>query len=80
MKRLAATVISLLIFATGMVCSPKAFADDGTTSYAGDLWFRSTLTGDWGGVRDDLAKKGVTVDFSLKEFQRPYLKAKKFHA
>jgi porin len=67
MKRLAATVTSLLIFVTGMVFSPQAFADDGTTSPVGDLWSRSTLTGDWGGVRDDLAKKGVTVDFSLTQ-------------
>ena len=35
--------------------------------YSGDFWTRSTLTGDWGGVRNDLAAKGVTVDLSLTQ-------------
>ena len=35
--------------------------------YSGDLWNRSTLTGDWFGVRNDLAAKGVTVDMSLTQ-------------
>ena len=34
-------------------------------SYGGDLMTRSTLTGDWGGWRDDLSKKGVTLDVDL---------------
>jgi len=49
----------------------------------GDLWSRSTLTGDWGGLRNDLAMKGLTFDFSTtqalqgnlgggKEFRWPY--------
>jgi porin len=67
MKRLAATVTALVIFLTGMVFGTQAIAGDGTTGYSGDLWSRSTLTGDWGGVRDDLAKKGVTVDLSLTQ-------------
>lgn len=35
--------------------------------YSGGLWSRSTFTGDWGGVRNDLAAKGVTVDLSLTQ-------------
>lgn len=35
--------------------------------YSGDLWTRSTLTGDWGGVRNELAAKGVTIDMSLTQ-------------
>jgi porin len=35
--------------------------------YSGDLWHRSTLTGDWGGSRNDLAAKGVTFDMSLTQ-------------
>jgi porin len=31
-------------------------------TYGGDLWSRPRLTGDWGGVRDELAKKGVGFD------------------
>jgi phosphate-selective porin len=35
--------------------------------YSGDLWKRSTLTGDWGGFRNELAAKGVTVDLNLTQ-------------
>lgn len=35
--------------------------------YSGDFWSRSTLTGDWGGVRNDLAAKGATFDLSLTQ-------------
>ena len=33
--------------------------------YSGDLWSRSTLTGDWGGVRESLAAKGISTDLSF---------------
>jgi carbohydrate-selective porin OprB len=35
--------------------------------YSGDFWHRSTLTGDWFGVRNDLAAKGITFDMSLTQ-------------
>jgi len=35
--------------------------------YSGDLWHRSTLTGDWFGARNDLAAKGITFDMSLTQ-------------
>jgi len=35
--------------------------------YSGDFWKRSTLTGDWGGFRNELADKGVTVDLNLTQ-------------
>jgi porin len=35
--------------------------------YSGDFWRRSTLTGDWGGFRNELAAKGVTVDLNLTQ-------------
>ena len=37
------------------------------TPYSGDIWTRSTLSGDWGGLRNDLAAKGVTLDMSLTQ-------------
>jgi porin len=38
--------------------------------YSGDIWTRSTLTGDWGGTRNDLAKKGLTIDlYSTNVYQ-----------
>jgi porin len=33
----------------------------------GDLWTRDTLTGDWGGLRNDLASKGLTIDFGITQ-------------
>ena len=33
----------------------------GGVPYGGSLWSRSTLSGDWGGVRDQWAAKGLTV-------------------
>jgi porin len=35
--------------------------------YSGDLLTRSTLTGDWWGVRNDLAAKGVTLDMNITQ-------------
>ena len=37
------------------------------TPYSGDIWTRSTLSGDWWGVRNDLADKGVTLDMSITQ-------------
>lgn len=34
-------------------------------TYAGDFWSRPRLTGDWGGFRDDLARRGVRLDVDL---------------
>jgi len=37
------------------------------TPYSGDVWSRSTLTGDWGGLRNELAAKGVTLDMNITQ-------------
>ena len=37
------------------------------TPYSGDIWTRSTLSGDWGGLRNDLAARGVTLEMSLTQ-------------
>ena len=74
-ERKSTTVIMALciVFAGGMVFA----AEQGTvesskpvinaTPYSGSLWERSTLTGDWGGTRNDLATSGVTVDATLTQ-------------
>jgi porin len=49
-------------------CTAPAFAAD--LDYSGDLLTRSTLTGDWGGARNDLAKKGVTFDLNLTQVEQ----------
>jgi porin len=45
--------------------SGDATAD--ATPYSGDFFSRSTLTGDWFGVRNDLAARGITIDASLTQ-------------
>jgi porin len=37
-------------------------------NYGGDLWNRPYLSGDWGGVRTDLANKGVQVDVDWTQY------------
>ena len=39
-------------------------------NYSGDIWERSTLTGDWGGSRNELARKGITLDMYLTQIYR----------
>jgi porin len=36
-------------------------------TWGGDIWSRPRLTGDWGGLRDDLGKKGVVFDVDVLE-------------
>jgi porin len=36
-------------------------------NYGGDLWSRSYLTGDWGGLRSKLADRGVQFDFNVTQ-------------
>ena len=33
--------------------------------YSGDLWSRPALTGDWGGFRNTMAKRGINLDVDL---------------
>jgi porin len=34
-------------------------------TWGGDLWTRPRLTGDWGGVRDELGAKGIVIDVDV---------------
>ena len=34
-------------------------------TWGGDFWSRPRLTGSWGGLRDELGKKGVVLDIDL---------------
>ncbi len=36
--------------------------------YSADFWTRSFLTGDWGGVRSDLANKGIQIGVEWNQF------------
>jgi len=67
MKRLpiiVATILGLAIF-----LSTRASAQDASPKdpYSGDLLTRSTLTGDWGGLRNEWAQKGVTIDLNVTQ-------------
>jgi hypothetical protein len=63
------TIIIAAIFLIGMSLSPQVDAQDTTPKdpYSGDLLTRSTLTGDWGGLRNEWAAKGVTIDLNVTQ-------------
>lgn len=67
MKRMRIVVTVLLLL--GISLSAKAGAEEALAekSYSGDVWTRSTLTGDWGGLRNNLAAKGVTLDMNITQ-------------
>jgi len=62
-------LFAVLIVLTGIFLDAQAFAGEAmpAPNYSGDFLTRSTLTGDWGGARNDLAKKGVTLDLNLTQ-------------
>ncbi len=62
------TIASLVVL-VGVVASKQGWAAEAAASpsYSGDFLTRSTLTGDWGGSRDELAAKGVTFDSSITQ-------------
>jgi len=66
MKR-AGIAIGVVVL-VGMSSAPGKAAEK--SSYSGDLFTRSTLTGDWGGVRDDLADKGITFDANVTQIEQ----------
>jgi porin len=65
MKRSA--VVIGIIFIMGLFLITQADAEEKAKSYSGDFWSRSTLTGDWGGTRNEWASKGVTFDVNLTQ-------------
>ena len=67
MQKLVVTVT--LTFLLGFSSAWQVHAAEGPAAnpYSGDLLTRSTLTGDWWGVRNQLAEKGVTLDVSLTQ-------------
>src|SRR5262245_11876858 len=67
MKRLPIIVATILVLA--IFLSTRASAQDTSSKdpYSGDLLTRSTLTGDWGGLRNEWAAKGVTIDLNVTQ-------------
>ena len=66
-KRSVITAAVIILFGISLSVNAGAAEAPPANTYSGDFWSRSTLTGDWGGVRNDLAKKGVTFDLSLTQ-------------
>jgi porin len=62
-------LFAIIIVLVGIFFNAQAFAEEAmpALNYSGDFLTRSTLTGDWGGTRNDWAKKGVTFDMSLTQ-------------
>ena len=60
-------VIMVAIVLLGLDVEPTLAQGSSTAPYSGDIWHRSTLTGDWWGVRNELAAKGITFDMSLTQ-------------
>jgi porin len=79
MKRSAVIVTIILIM--GMLLSTQVAAEEAAAdpNYSGDFWTRSTMTGDWGGMRNEWAKKGVTVDMSLTQTEMSVVSGGKNH-
>ena len=57
----AAVVLAVLGAPASGPAQPVAVPD----TWGGDFWSRPRLTGSWGGVRDELGKKGVVLDVDL---------------
>ncbi len=57
--------LTALLAALGAAMPLYAMHADPPETWGGDLASRPRLTGDWGGVRDDMAKNGVTLDLDL---------------
>jgi porin len=55
--------VGLLLAAAPGVAGAQPYETPDT--WGGDIWSRPRLTGDWGGLRDDLAKKGIVLDVDL---------------
>ena len=67
MKR--SIVFALIILAVGIFFSAQVGAEETSAAklYSGDFWSRTTLTGDWGGTRNEWAAKGVAFDINLNQ-------------
>src|SRR3954462_6234042 len=60
------TLVALVAsVATCLIGSVRAQPYDVPPTWGGDILSRPRLTGDWGGLRDELGKKGIVFDVDL---------------
>ena len=70
MRRSAIVVSGLVLLGMSFGSSARAAEAVSTRPYSGAFFDRSTLTGDWGGARNDLAAKGITFDANLTQIEQ----------
>ncbi len=63
--RICAVPAGAIVLLWGLLAPPAEAQVEAPPTYGGTLWSRPRLTGNWGGVRDDLAKRGITIDADL---------------
>ncbi len=60
------TVLAALLLLAGAAAAPvRAQPYAVPPTWGGDFWSRPRLTGDWGGLRDEMGKKGVVLDVDV---------------
>ena len=69
-RRSAIVGLSLVLFWASFATPVGAEEKSSASPYSGEFFSRSTLTGDWGGVRNDLAAKGLTFDANLTQIEQ----------
>ncbi len=67
MRKPAPIAMVMILAGIALCLGSQAIAADESRKYSGDLLSRSTLTGDWGGSRNDLAQKGISIDADLTQ-------------
>jgi porin len=60
-----AFILIIMASLMGIGFNTLSWAEEG--QYSGDFWTRQTMTGDWGGTRNEWAAKGVTFDINLTQ-------------
>jgi len=64
-------VSALTILGVSILTTPVRAAEAASPHpYSGDVLTRATLTGDWGGFRNDFSAKGVTSDASVTQIEQ----------
>jgi len=58
---------ALIQFVTFAAVAASAFAQAPAPAASGNFFNRNTMTGNWGGIRSQMAEKGLTFDFSLTQ-------------
>jgi len=67
MTKVSMIVPILFLLGLSLVAPVSAAEPPAKDPYSGDLWTRSTLSGDWWGLRNEMAARGVTLDMNLTQ-------------